>query len=382
MDFLKLKDSTISKIEVLECDSCVFSIYPEFEGREKRLMFVYPVMCEGDSNYMGNAFFMTVNLDLFHGQIAQSNSFSYAYLTLSHDNSYVFHPDENKIGMEVEEQNRFFDSKDTVGKVFETFSDYLQIPVYRYFDTTMILGSPWVFTANVPGISFKEIVNDTRNSFVAISLLAAVAFVVIFFMGMVHWLKVVLKNEYQKQQVLEKELEQLKSGLNPHFLFNSLSSLKILVSKKPEEAKSFAVALSDLYRYLLKQEKMDVVPLEEELRFANNYIYLQQIRFPNIDCKVDIPADVLERGIPPMSLQLLVENCIKHTKVSSRNPLHIEIMLDGNFLVVRNNFNPPEKSDSPGIGLTNLTKRYSYLTNIPCEFYLDQDNFVAKIPLL
>jgi LytS/YehU family sensor histidine kinase len=274
----------------------------------------------------------------------------------------------------------------------------------------------------VPAISFKDIVINTRNAFLAISLLATIAFALIFSWGMMRWQKELFRSEQQKQLVLEKELEQLKSGLNPHFLFNSLSSLKILVSKKPEEAKSFAVALSKLYRYLLMQERLDLISLNKELEFTQNYIYLQQIRFSNFRVNISfssISASKDSTGsnnimtikkLPPMSLQLLVENSIKHTKMSSSDPLVVDIDIQDKYIVVKNNYNPPESSiksfadkdlsssfdnkdlsdyttdqrsnNVSGKGIANLTKRYSYLTDKKCRFYIKNGCFFAEIPLI
>ncbi|MDO5663968.1 MAG: histidine kinase [Bacteroidia bacterium] len=343
----------------------------------------------------------TLTLDIplhdLHREIAENKSFSYAYLTLSHNNIYIFHPDESKIGLPVEPKNQFNPATDKEKTITQVFSDYLSIPVDRYYERAEIGGEIWTFTANVPGISFTELVINTRNAFVYMALLAAAAFIVIFLLGILHWQKeflkrqqvqeekinLELKNEYQKQQALATELEQLKSGLNPHFLFNSLSSLKVLVSKQPDEAKNFAVALSNLYRYLLKQEKCNLISLHDELKFTEDYIYLQQIRFSNrINVKINIDENSLNKKVPPMALQLLVENCIKHTKMSGKQPLEIEIYTNSHYLIVKNNYNPPENIPLSGKGLENLIKRYSHLTVLSCTFHIKENEFVAEIPFL
>lgn len=342
---------------------------------------------------------LTIKIPLYdlHREIAENKGFSYAYLTLSHQNTYIFHPDESKIGLPVESENRFNIATNKEKTISEAFSDYLSIPVDRYYEQVNMGGENWVFTANVPGISFKELVTNTRNAFIYTALLALAAFVIIFLLGIIHWQKeflqrqqileekinLELKNEHQKQQVLATELEQLKSGLNPHFLFNSLSNLKVLAEKEPNEAKNFAVALSNLYRYLLKQEKCDLIELRDELKFTQDYIYLQQIRFSDrINVRINIEEHFLDKEIPPMALQLLVENCIKHTKMSCKQPLNIEIHTNANSLIVKNNYNPPESITSSGKGLENLIKRYSYLTPFPCVFKIQENTFIANIPLL
>ena len=229
------------------------------------------------------------------------------------------------------------------------------------------------------------------------ALSASLGFALILFLGILLWqkefmkrqqaeqdkIKLELKNELQKQEVLATELEQLKNGLNPHFLFNSLSSLKVLVNKRPEEAKQFAIALSNLYRYLLKQQNYNLTILEEELKFSKDYIYLQQIRFlKRIQVTFNIDDAALLQQLPPMSLQLLIENCIKHTMMTENEPLIIEVYTVSNYLFVKNNYNPPANIHSMGIGLENLTKRYSHLTSLPCSFTIENNHFVAKVPLL
>ncbi|MEA5062205.1 MAG: histidine kinase [Petrimonas sp.] len=351
----------------------------------------------GDQSPGNKALTLEIPLSTLHREIAENKSFSYAYLTLSYRDIYIFHPDESKIGQPVEPSNRFNPATDKEKSITEVFSDYLSIPVDRYYEQIDMGGETWTFTANVPGISFKELVTNTHSAFVYMTLFTSVAFIVIFLLGILHWQKeflkrqqiqeekinLELKNEYQKQQALATELEQLKSGLNPHFLFNSLSSLKILVSKQPEEAKNFAVSLSNLYRYLLKQEKCDSIFLRDELEFTQNYIYLQQIRFANrIKVKIDVDKNCLDKKVPPIALQLLVENCIKHTKMSYQQPLEVEIYTDSDYLTVKNNYNPSESIPSSGKGLENLTKRYSHLTTRPCAFYIEKNEFIARIPLL
>ena len=196
-------------------------------------------------------------------------------------------------------------------------------------------------------------------------------------------LKLQLKSERQAQQALANELEQLKTGLNPHFLFNSLGSLKVLVDKKPEEAKKFAIALSNLYKYLLKQQNHPLTTLQEELNFSKNFIYLQQIRFAErIKTTINISNTQLNKQLPPMSLQLLIENCIKHTIMSQQHPLQIEIYTTSSHLIVKNNYNPPAHIHSSKIGLQNLIKRYAHLTDQPCSFKVENNQFVAKIPLI
>lgn len=344
---------------------------------------------------IGKTLSFKIPLRELHAKIAESESFSYSYLTLTHNDVYVYHPDESKIGLSIDPMLDMDDAKEKT--VSKSFSDYLNIPVYTYYEKLEIDGGVWTITANVPDISFNELVISVRTAFIYMAISASLAFGLIMFLGIMLWqreymkrqkaeqekIKLELKNELQKQQVLATELEQLKSGLNPHFLFNSLSSLKILVDRNPDEAKSFAVALSNLYRYILKQQNFDLTTLEEELKFSKDYIYLQQIRFrERIKVTIDIDKSLLKKELPTMSLQLLIENSIKHTKATESNPLIIDIYTESDYLVIKNNYNPPQQVQSSGIGLENLTRRYKHITTRHCYFSIQNNHFVAKTPLL
>lgn len=395
IDYLTQEDSIFTNIEVIEPpikSTNSYGMRPLLEGEVEYLQITVPITLPNERT---KALSLKISLDELHNKIAQNKSLSHAYLTLSHNNIYIYHPNELKIGHSsiIPEQDYEEIEEATV---FKTFSDYLGIPVYTYYETLDIDGNIFTIAANVPDISFNELITNIRRAFTYMGLSASLAFAFILFLGILFWqkefmkreqaekdkIKLELKNELQKQQVLATQLEQLKAGLNPHFLFNSLSSLKVLVSKKPEEAKKFAIALSNLYRYLLKQQNFDLTTLAEELKFSKDYIYLQQIRFLNrIKVTIDIDDAALTRQLPPMSLQLLIENCIKHTTMTENQPLVIEVYTAMNYLFVRNNYNPHSNTHSLGIGLENLTRRYSHLTNLPCSFTIENNHFVAKVPI-
>ena len=332
----------------------------------------------------------------FHALIAEKSSITYSYLTIVKDDRYIYHPDEKLLGAAVDWQGEeLYNNKEE--ELARVFSDYLNIPVYRYYKVVELEGQKWYFISNTPAISFSDFISDTRSTFFSVFLFALVAFVVIFLLGLLQWkrefvkkqalqtekINLELQNEQNKQRMLSTELKQLKSGLNPHFLFNSLSSLSILVDNQPDEAKSFARALSGIYQYLLNQQAVDVVTLRQELEFVKNYIYLQKIRFGDrIVADIQIDDALLDRSVPPVSLQLLVENCIKHTKMTHNNPLYINIYVEDGYLVVVNNYNPVDNGEVSGVGLNNLTKRYAFLTSKPCSFLVQNNHFVSKIPLI
>lgn len=170
-----------------------------------------------------------------------------------------------------------------------------------------------------------------------------------------------LQAEYYKAQ-----LDQLRKQVNPHFLFNSLSTLRTMIRepKNSEKSEQFVLSLSDVYRQLLQTRESDSISLKEELKFLESFLYLLQIRFGE-SLTIQINVDETSKGysIPAFSLQLLVENCIKHNVASFDNPLKVEIFQDSpEKISVRNNFNPKHHSDtSLGTGLNNLIKRYELI---------------------
>lgn len=396
--YLVNTDSIFRNIEIINTPTpfqhpSSYEVKPVLETTSKYLQITTPLT---DSASPNKKLSLKIPLEDLHNKIAENESFSYAYLTLSHNNSYIYHPNELKIGHLSEKPKEELEEvkEKTISK---TFSDYLDIPVYTYYETLEIGGNRYTITANVPHISFDELVTNIRLAFLYMAISVSLGIAFILFIGISAWqrevmkrqnvekdkIKLQLKNELQTQQVLANELEQLKTGLNPHFLFNSLGSLKVLVDKKPEEAKQFAIALSNLYRYLLKQQNHNLTTLKEELKFSKDYIYLQQIRFSErIKTTIQIDDNLLDSQLPPMSLQLLIENCIKHTIKTQQNPLVIEIYTATNYLIVKNNYNPPAHIHTSKIGLKNLIKRYAHLTEQPCSFRIENSQFVAKIPLI
>lgn len=181
------------------------------------------------------------------------------------------------------------------------------------------------------------------------------------------------------------DYEHLKSQVNPHFLFNSLNTLTSLIEEDKENAVTYTERLSDLYRNMLAYHNKTLVSLEEELSLLSAYLYIQQSRFGDaLQLHSDIPEHLkTQKKIPPMALQLLVENAIKHNVVSRSTPLVIEINADEEELKVRNRINPKLKKElESGIGLTNISNRYTLLTRRKVSFGREGDFWVVKLPLL
>jgi len=197
--------------------------------------------------------------------------------------------------------------------------------------------------------------------------------------------------EMRAEQLMKEnamaQFEALKSQVSPHFLFNSLSILSSLVHVDANLSEKFIDQLSKAYRYILEQKDNETVSLRTELDFLNSYAFLLKIRFENkFDVKIFVTEHESEKyRIAPLTLQLLIENCVKHNRMSEREPLIVTILLKENSLVVTNPVRPRnevERVTSTGIGLSNIKNRYQLLTKSPVQIEQDDQLFTVKIPLI
>ncbi len=200
------------------------------------------------------------------------------------------------------------------------------------------------------------------------------------------WKEQTLIAEKAMSLQLQSELSSLKSQISPHFLFNSLNTLVSIIPEDPKKAVEFTERLSQVYRYILQYKEQESVPLETELHFAQAYYFLMKMRFENsLEMVFDIKEHHNHLFIAPLSLQILIENAIKHNVVSNSKPLKIEISTtNGDRLLVRNNFQLRKSVESyTGTGLNNIIKRYAYLVpEKEVEIVNDTIFFTVSLPLL
>ena len=172
----------------------------------------------------------------------------------------------------------------------------------------------------------------------------------------------------------------LKNQINPHFLFNSMNVLSSLIYKDAERANIFTKKLSAVYRYLLTTNKSPIVSLREELDFVNNFIFLENIRYADgINIEINGNTNLENIFVIPASIQMLVENAIKHNRASVTEPLNISITLNDDNVVVRNDLQPRTDTNSNGIGLKNLQKQYN-LQNKDIDIYVSEKEFKVTLP--
>ncbi|TYP99348.1 histidine kinase [Tenacibaculum adriaticum] len=204
---------------------------------------------------------------------------------------------------------------------------------------------------------------------------------------MIEWKKSVSQESTQQQIVAKTEtakFETLKSQIDPHFLFNSLNVLTSLISENPNLAEKFTTKLSKVYRYVLEQRNKELIPIEEELQFAKTYMELLQMRFEDaLEFKVPTSVSNSELKIVPLSLQLLLENAVKHNVVSSSKPLKISIYEENGFLKIKNNVNPKEAiGKSTKVGLQNIADRYGLISTENVKIENNRKTFIVSLPLL
>ena len=193
-----------------------------------------------------------------------------------------------------------------------------------------------------------------------------------------------LKAAQLEKVSIEAQFEALRNQINPHFLFNCFNALSTLVYKDAETSAKFIAQLSKVYRYLLFNQEKKIVSLQEELEFIAAYLFLLKIRFSdNIAIENNISIDVNKFYIAPASLQMLIENAIKHNVVSSKHQLKITITTVNNTIEVANTLQEKEvKEESTFIGLKNIQKRYEFLSDTPVMIERTKSEFKVKLPLL
>lgn len=194
-----------------------------------------------------------------------------------------------------------------------------------------------------------------------------------------------LKKEQLERARAEAALEALKNQIDPHFIFNSLNTLSHLIEVKPHKARLFNDNLAEVYRYILQNKSRDLVLLREEMEFLEHYFSLLKIRFEEAVQLVLPPnASLFDQFlIPPISLQILMENAIKHNEFSDEAPLTVTVLMEEDELVVRNEMRPKSlRKPSSKIGLQNLGERYLLITKKPLTVRRADNNFIVHLPLL
>ena len=322
------------------------------------------------------------------------------YLAPDKELSISLKPNEDFFAIGLEAVNYINSSQTWYAYKLEGFDDdwhYTQDPKAVY---THVPGGSYTFlykaTSNINNWSSDEkklkihiatVFYKAKWFWITVSVLLATLVIVLYRFRMnkqrqIHSLQ-------SKAQMLEKEkalvmFESLKQQLNPHFLFNSLSSLSGLIEADQHLAGIFLKQMSKIYRYILKSRDSEVVPVQEELEFVQAYISLQKTRFKDgLQVYINIKEDDLHKKIPPVTLQNMVENAIKHNIIDVESPLVIDMYTENGYLVVKNNLQRKQVVESSNKqGLSNLRSLYRYLTDKPLIIEEQEDHFLIRIPLI
>ncbi len=233
--------------------------------------------------------------------------------------------------------------------------------------------------------TFQDFLNTSKNYYIFSIIISVNVLIVIH---AIYFFKAFTAKKIKEHKVVSEiqsaKFESLKNQLDPHFLFNSLNVLTSLIEENPKLAEKFTTKLSKIYRYVLQRKNEDLIPLQKELSFAKDYMDLLKIRFEE-SISYQIPTEISNPNykIVPLSLQLLLENTIKHNQVSEKDKLFVKIYEENEYLIIENNKTPKATLEkSTKVGLQNIINRYKILTDKPVIIEDKKQLFTVKLPLL
>jgi two-component system LytT family sensor kinase len=253
--------------------------------------------------------------------------------------------------------------------------------LFVLFASLVIAGINYMYPMGNREPFWAEYEDIFRKSLVLLGIVTIIYECAYFFE---RWEHSLYESERLKKESLISQLELLKNQISPHFLFNSLNALITLVPEDPKLSVLFIQRLSNVYRHVLNYNEKNLISLESELKFLDDYIFLNKMRFgENLRILYQLPVNLEHIKVIPFTLQMLVENAIKHNIVSGKKPLTITISKAGNFIVVKNNRQIKTSGvESTGTGLQNITNRYELLTNKQVEVAVDTADFSVSLPLI
>ncbi|MFT4753715.1 MAG: two-component system LytT family sensor kinase [Salibacteraceae bacterium] len=235
-----------------------------------------------------------------------------------------------------------------------------------------------------PNVPFVDV---WINSIYSTKITLAISFSISFLLTFIGFGKSMISMEIEKEklqtEMIRYKYDSLKNQINPHFLFNSFNVLSELVYEDQKLADKFIHQLSDLYRYVLDARDIELISLLEELQFIESFTFLLKTRFEN-RVTFEIEVNTLEKeAVIPMSIQLLIENCIKHNQATTNSPLVVSVFKRDNMVVVKNNFQPKSSiKESHQIGIKNLQEQFAFFTSEQLKIEKTDTYFEVSIPIL
>lgn len=310
---------------------------------------------------------------------------AYAFVVDEHG-TYISHPDEKLIGRRMPAGVQAITSKKRLGDSITSYqtihSTYLQqLPVVRFQTPLQLPGAQWTLVVDTPLLVVDEDVKAIEKYMLLLFASTAIIILVLIVWAQTKWQKEFMLRQHNALL----QLNTLKDKVDPHFLFNSLSSLNALIEQSPQLAQSFVMNLSRVYRYVLDAHPEELATVAKELNFANEYFFLLKIRFGQglQPLTVQLSNEHLHGRIPFMSLQTLIENAVKHNIVSKDMPLHITIQSEGDHIVVSNNLQLRKDVKGSGKhGLHYLHGTYTYLGYHSFRCGVAGSHFTCYLPVL
>ena len=314
---------------------------------------------------------------------------------VSPDRYYITNQDETLIGRKVPAAEKMVGTtflSDSISSYEIVNSAYLQVPVFRFYTPLNIGKIKWTMVVDTPVFVIDEDVKAIEK-YVWIML----GITALIILGLIGWSQAKWQKEFMMRQDAELtterkqkenallQLDKLKEKVNPHFLFNSLSSLNGLIEEKPDLAKSFVVKLSRVYRYVLDPSPGGLEEVTREIKFASEYFFLLKIRFGDAlaSLVIEISPAHAKSYIPFMSLQTLLENAVKHNVVSKTNPLHITMKSEGDRIVVSNNLQlRNDVKDSGKQGLNYLQTVYTHFGDYHLTSVIENNLYKCSLPVI
>jgi len=230
--------------------------------------------------------------------------------------------------------------------------------------------------------------NPTSDQFIVANLFGVLIIVPVasIYFGLYFlksWNKSKLEEERLQKESTKAQLLALRNHLDPHFLFNNLNILSALIEKDKKQSLQYLDKFAEVYRVILQTDKQELITLREELKFVEAYIYLIKIRFEDLlQIKMKVSNDKLDAELPPLTVQMLIENALKHNYITEDEPLVVEVVSAGNFLIVSSTLNKKPQEDDEGSGLQNISLRYSYFTDNKVQIDESDGKFTVKVPLI
>ncbi|MBC9794996.1 histidine kinase [Sinomicrobium weinanense] len=329
-------------------------------------------------------------------------SLSYAYV-FSGEGTCLVHPEMAYIGKNVFEfipvipEDTLLQEHKFNERLVE--SEFLKLDVIRYIQPFYIGGEKYYIAVNFPKSINEQDINKIKKYSFAIYFISTGLLLFVFY-----FFTRAIRNEFREKELLQKDkaslalekevfqkesaslqLQQLKKQMNPHFLFNSLNALYTLIDQDQDLSKKFTLKLSNLYRYLVQSPRSNIAKLEFELNFIREYMFLQGIRFGNkLEFHLHISSkSALQRNIPYLALQTVVENALKHNKATKENPLMVEITVKEDLVIVKNTYQEkPQRVQGKGLGLQYLKRIYDFYKITGFKVFREKHDFICELPLL